>query len=283
MRKNVVSFLGGFITAVLLLITVTVSAEDIYQKIDVIFNSIKVVVHGELKSVDNLVYNGSTYIKLRDLSNVFGNEVEWNGNTKTAYIDEKGSLKLKSTFPTESQTNFYPLNGFLSLTFSEDMKGDVDPAKIQLVSEEGERIKIKSAQIGYEENNTISIVPADRRDLRLGSSYSLIIPRNTFESLTGKKYNRDINMSFKVADTVLNGKVTEWEKLVKSKITLVNLDTNEVYNTVLANSGGSFVFYNINGGHYKFVITNLDGKKYEKEIFIEQGFVNNLNFFPEFN
>lgn len=61
-------------------------AEVIWERIDVVRNQIKVVVHGEEIKVDNFLYNDTTYIPLRAVSEAMGLSVEYDNGV--AIIDE---------------------------------------------------------------------------------------------------------------------------------------------------------------------------------------------------
>jgi len=79
MRK----FISGFLTALLLLIAVTVNAANI----DVTFDAIKVVAEG-ITINDTILYNGTTYVPLRKVGEIFDKEISFDNETKTAYIGE---------------------------------------------------------------------------------------------------------------------------------------------------------------------------------------------------
>lgn len=70
------------------LLTTTIYGAQITKKIEVIFNSINIMVNGEKVKADNLVHEGTTYVPLRDISELLGKEVTWIGETKTAHIND---------------------------------------------------------------------------------------------------------------------------------------------------------------------------------------------------
>lgn len=71
------------------LLTTTVFAKQITTKIEVLFNDVKIEVNGKKVESDNIVYKGTTYVPLRSVSELLSKDVEWNGETKLAKINDK--------------------------------------------------------------------------------------------------------------------------------------------------------------------------------------------------
>ena len=90
-RKRIVPFVCGFVTAAVLMGN-TVIADGVFKTIEVAINNIKVVVNGEPVNADNILYNGRTYVPLRAISEMLGKDVQWDGNTGTAYINDIGRV-----------------------------------------------------------------------------------------------------------------------------------------------------------------------------------------------
>lgn len=61
------------------------------KKITVAVNSVNLIVNGDKVSTDNFVYNGTTYVPLRTVSEKLGKEVNFNNTTKTVTISEPGA------------------------------------------------------------------------------------------------------------------------------------------------------------------------------------------------
>ena len=93
----------SFITGVVLSAVVVgglgvVFAKQATERIDAIYNNIKIVIDGAeyipndgLGNVDEpFIYNGRTYLPLRALANAFGKDVDWDGATATVYLGKKG-------------------------------------------------------------------------------------------------------------------------------------------------------------------------------------------------
>lgn len=85
-------FITGCIFTAFLSNVSAVQAET--QKIiDVVFGKVNLVVSEEKVDSETILYNGTTYIPLRSVSEVLGKEVSWYQETYTAYIDEDGTQR----------------------------------------------------------------------------------------------------------------------------------------------------------------------------------------------
>ncbi len=95
MRKEFKGFLTGvLLMTVLVILSTTVFAESISKMISVAYRDIQIVVDGDLiepqdvngNAVEPFIYNGSTYLPVRAVSEALGKEVEWIGETSSVYI-----------------------------------------------------------------------------------------------------------------------------------------------------------------------------------------------------
>lgn len=82
-------FITGFLSGAVLFTAVGSLATGIWDKIDVLKNDIKVVVNGNDVKADNFLYNDTTYLPLRAVSNAFGVAVNYDEVSNTAYIGER--------------------------------------------------------------------------------------------------------------------------------------------------------------------------------------------------
>ena len=79
---------------------------DVWQNINVLPNTIKVVVDGKEVQADNFLYNDTTYLPIRAVSEALGKDVQYDNQTSTATISEKKeddnmAVTSKYTPPTE--------------------------------------------------------------------------------------------------------------------------------------------------------------------------------------
>lgn len=92
MKKVLRYFIIGVI--ILTLLMGTAIGETITQTIQVVYNSVNLTVNGTKIQADNILYNGTTYVPLRAVSEALGKEVGWDQATMTASINNK-----KTTIP----------------------------------------------------------------------------------------------------------------------------------------------------------------------------------------
>jgi hypothetical protein len=79
------------------------SAVDTSESIDVFRNLIKVDVNNQRVTMDNFLYNGTTYVPIREVAELFGKEVGWNAYNKTASILDVTyeKIPLSALLPSE--------------------------------------------------------------------------------------------------------------------------------------------------------------------------------------
>ena len=108
MKKITKKTLKGFVVGVIvttIFMTTAVGAQ-VKDTIDVIFNSINVSVNGETQDVNNFLYEGTTYVPLRTISEIFDKEVTWDGDTNTASVDDKKISKDDLIIDIGNSTQF---------------------------------------------------------------------------------------------------------------------------------------------------------------------------------
>ena len=84
--KNMKKYLSAIMIA--LLLTTTLFATQATQKIEVITNAITIMVNGKTVEADNILYNGTTYVPLRAVSELLDKEVDFKKETKTVKIND---------------------------------------------------------------------------------------------------------------------------------------------------------------------------------------------------
>ena len=96
MKKRVQGFAAGILIGTLLL-SGTAFAKQIRETAELVFNNIKIFINGnELYPVDAdgnyvepFIIEGTTYLPVRAISNAFGKNVEWDGETQSIYINDR--------------------------------------------------------------------------------------------------------------------------------------------------------------------------------------------------
>lgn len=270
MFKRTKYFVAGFLAASILMFSVTSFAEDIYSTIEVLKDYIKVVVNGESKTVGNFYYDGSTYVKLSDISDAFGKKIEWDEAVKTVYIDEKDSIELKKSSPSNDQQDYYPNYNYLWLGFSCDVKGVNDFSKVGLVSSSGEIVPITEIKPGKTSKDSLVFELGSK--LKFDTEYLFTIARNAVETSDGKKYDRDIIIKFKTSKTVLKAKLSTI--ITSRKIESMTITGNGKIYTPYFYDGYQFIIKDLDSGKYTIKVIGTDGKVYEKEVLVREGMMN---------
>lgn len=84
-------------------ITPNVFADNVEKQITAWFNSIAIKVNGKQVQSDNFIYEGTTYVPLRAISELLGKEVIWDNDTRTVEIND---MSEKDDFQGNSAGNF---------------------------------------------------------------------------------------------------------------------------------------------------------------------------------
>jgi len=173
MKKEIKGFIIGILVSSLL-INPAVLAAGATKSIDVMLNSIKIKVNGEPVNSDNILYNGTTYVPLRAVSEMLGKDVTWDGSTNTAGINDIGvkddSIEIIAENPNKSLKN------------TEEVAESVD--SIVLIESYDNDNNIISSGSGVFINNEGYIITNYHV---IESNYKLNVITNEVEN--GKKYN----------------------------------------------------------------------------------------------
>lgn len=97
-------FILGFIAGGIICATITGFATEAWQNITVLPNTIKVVVNGKEVQADNFLYNDTTYLPIRAVSEALGKDVQYDAETSTAIIsNETDTVTPEPTMPALSE------------------------------------------------------------------------------------------------------------------------------------------------------------------------------------
>lgn len=88
MKNTVKSFIGGMLVMSIVSGAAVIAADN-WQTINVLPNTIKVVVGGKEIQADNFLYNDTTYLPIRAVSEALKMDVQYDNATSTATISEK--------------------------------------------------------------------------------------------------------------------------------------------------------------------------------------------------
>ena len=110
-----------YLIIILLLVLTTAFAQNAYETvITVLYDNIKVYKDGkevELKDVNGkaaepFIYSDTTYVPIRAVSELLGNSVSWDEETKSIYISDKENFFPDNVFEDNNDSN-YLYTGFL--------------------------------------------------------------------------------------------------------------------------------------------------------------------------
>lgn len=113
MKKTIKGYLLGFLSAVIIVGGVTAFAANTTTLYNVLANGIKIVVDGKKinptdaagKTVEPIIYNGTTYLPVRAVENAIGKAVYWDGPNYTVYLGDKGGELEYPTVKLEDMTS----------------------------------------------------------------------------------------------------------------------------------------------------------------------------------
>ena len=88
MKGNIKSFICGMLVMGVISSVAAIAADN-WQTINVLPNTIKVVVDGKEVQADNFLYNDTTYLPIRAVSEALNMDVQYDNATSTATISEK--------------------------------------------------------------------------------------------------------------------------------------------------------------------------------------------------
>lgn len=77
-----------------IVLIVPVAAKEVYKTIKVQFNTITVKINGSVFVKDRILYNGSVYVPLRDISEKLDKTVTYDKKTNTVNISDKVVTKI---------------------------------------------------------------------------------------------------------------------------------------------------------------------------------------------
>ncbi len=152
--KQMKGFVCGIIFAVCLM-AIPAMADTIEKTINVLTDYVTVEIDGETKDVRNFVHEGTTYIALRDVSELLGCEVGWDDATRTASIttgkapvkEDKVAIEVNDEVVTERQFSdmYVTVDSYYGEEMSQEEK--VDFVKDEMVMQAVANSKAKEFNI----------------------------------------------------------------------------------------------------------------------------------------
>jgi len=92
MKNTLKGFTTGVITTALLTTSIAFASDGaIQKKIEVVMNKVKLQVNSQQISTPNFLYDGKTYVPLRDVASALNKEINWDGVNYTVTITDKSN------------------------------------------------------------------------------------------------------------------------------------------------------------------------------------------------
>jgi len=189
-RSHTITFIVGVLIA-----TTATSYAAVGDKVEAIFADFNLVINGQVKTMDTvpLIYNGTSYIPLRSISNLLGYDVTYRADSRTIELNQSvtgsvyggnGGTVTGSVYATPSPapvsivTTQEPT--ITHVVIKEIEHGDDG---VQFATDNGiDYILLRSVAITYEKNGYDFLVHADKKTLYLISND--IVGRDTTKNVT---------------------------------------------------------------------------------------------------
>lgn len=88
MKKEVRGFIMGMLMTGVVLSCIPAFASNAPKAVSIAINSVKIALNGTTVPLDNINYNGNTYVKLSQVCNLIGKTVSWDGKSRTVNIKD---------------------------------------------------------------------------------------------------------------------------------------------------------------------------------------------------
>jgi hypothetical protein len=156
------TYFKGFVVGMIFMAMMNsfVFAGGLLETIDVLWNSVNIEILGEKIEMNNLLYNGTTYVPLREISKAFGKKVEWDKDSNTANItplDMGTKADVEEGYSDIIDQAKLELDGISEkLT---DMQNHNEIEKILQDFKEMSKLDIEYIYFGAQDSGGMSIIP----------------------------------------------------------------------------------------------------------------------------
>ncbi|MEI7025786.1 stalk domain-containing protein [Paenibacillus sp. y28] len=151
-------YLIGFISGALLATVGSVYASDALEKVEAYLKPQSVKLNGQSVALENpaIVYDGSTYLKVRDIGKITGLHVDWNAETETVELNsgkENSVTPSPANDPTMADgdiTDYLQIRDIVNGPFNHVYDKDANVMKCYLTDlqyQTYKRIKSKQLQV----------------------------------------------------------------------------------------------------------------------------------------
>ncbi|WP_202709667.1 lectin like domain-containing protein [Sporosalibacterium faouarense] len=170
-----------------------ISKENIWLEDTINHEKIKIQIkstsNGLVLEIPNDLEKGMTYHLVIPSGNV----------TYATLLTMKSEIEKASSFSLIGNylKDIYKPWNALQISFTEEIKNIKDVNKIELIDEQGKKVRINRTEVvGADEKKILVIEPSIH--LKKGKEYTLSIPGDVIESIDGEKYSKEITVTFTV-------------------------------------------------------------------------------------
>lgn len=188
------------------------------KTIEVVYNSINITVNNKKVDTDNLLYNETTYVPLRAVSELLDKEVKWNQETNTASINDKGTLKVHYIDVGQGDSIFIQLPNKETMLIDGGTKSNGDTVLNYLKEEKVEKIDYLVGTHPHEDHIGGLIEVINQYDIGKIYMPDIVHTTKTFENLLLAISNKGYKMNKAIAgDMILNEEALSLKILAPEK------------------------------------------------------------------
>ncbi len=160
MKKESKGFIAGMVATTLLASATSVIAKNQSEMVEVFYKNIKLNINGveytptdaKGNTVEPFIYNGTTYLPVRSVSEALNKEVVWENDTRTIFIDDVASVTTEEPKEEEITEEVTDYSGtYVGYSWKGESKGTT-------LDEAGQKIETK---LTLSEDGTITAVEFD--------------------------------------------------------------------------------------------------------------------------
>lgn len=157
-------YIAGLLTGILIMSTTFVFGQEITRTANITLDKVKILFDGKDTKLETLLYNGKTYLPLKDTTDLIGLDLVWNGKTNTADISMSEDFTLDFlNSPTISMEEYNKLE--IGMTYKET---------VGIIGGEGKLISKQKDSV----NNTFSYMYTFEGEGKVGANATILFVDN---------------------------------------------------------------------------------------------------------
>lgn len=194
MKKKINGFIAGTLCVPLLSVSVAYAA-GWSENINVVKNSATISVNEQLVNADNFIYNDTTYVPLRAVSESLGCFVDWNNETRTVSIAntplrlaQSAALALRTlSLASVINESISALNDSCRKSLTSSLDGFLDDVDLSQLDKDLQEAKesVRTLRNAYNQDNTfLKLYVENNLLIGVNSNTMTIVLNNMDEQLS---------------------------------------------------------------------------------------------------